>query len=499
MRSKSAIKNIFSSFLTQVITLICGFITPVLIIEEYGSNVNGLVSSITRFLAYISLLDAGFGPVLKSVLYKPIAKKNKEEIAGLLKSGEKFFHRIAYIFIVYIILLAIIYPVIVKDFEFIFTFSLIIILAVRTFFEYFFGITYKLFLQANQKSYVASYIQLIFLIINTLVVVLLIKLNFSIHIVKLVSVLIYVLRPIVQTIYVRKKYNLNLKDAKEIKIKQKWDGLVQHIASIIHTNTDIAILTILSNLIEVSVYSVYSMITSGLRLISQCFNEAMESVFGNMLANSEKDNLKQKFGLYEILYFTIIIVLYSCGFILITPFVKVYTLGINDANYSRYLFGYLIILAELCWAIRQPYNNLIKAAGHFKETKKGAFVEAICNITISLILVNKYGIVGVAIGTLISMLIRTVEFIFHINKNILDRKISMNVKKILLSLTELLLIIIISRYLPFLSYNSYLNWIINAFMVFTVACIVTLSFKILFYRKELKQILNLFKKVVKKK
>ena len=97
------------------------------------------------------------------------------------------------------------------------------------------------------------------------------------------------------------------------------------------------------------------------------------------------------------------------------------------------------------------------------------------------------------------MLIRTIEFIFHINRNILGRETLLNVKKILLSLTELLLIIIISRYLPFLSYNSYLNWIINAFMVFTVACIVTLSFKILFYRKELKQILNLFKKVVKKK
>ena len=80
MRSRSAIKNIFSSLLTQLVTLICGFITPVLIIEKYGSAVNGLMSSISQFLAYISLLDAGFGPVLKSVLYKPLAKKNKEEI-----------------------------------------------------------------------------------------------------------------------------------------------------------------------------------------------------------------------------------------------------------------------------------------------------------------------------------------------------------------------------------------------------------------------------------
>ena len=498
MRSKKAFKNIFSSFVTQLVTLICGFITPVLIIKQYGSEVNGLVSSITRFLAYISLLDAGFGPVLKSVLYKPLAKKNKEEIEGLLKSGQKFFHKIAFIFIVYIIVLMIVYPMIVTDFEFIFTASLILILAIRTFFEYFFGITYKLFLQANQKSYIVSNIQLIFLIINTLTIVILIKLNFSIHLVKLISVLIFVLKPIAQNIYVRKKYNFNLKEVKGIKIKQKWDGLAQHIASIIHTNTDIAILTLMSNLVEVSIYSVYSMITNGLRLISQCFNEAMESVFGNMLANKENNNLENKFGLYEILYFSIIVVLYGCSIVLITPFVKVYTLDINDANYLRSLFGYMLVLGELCWAIRQPYNNLIKAAGHFKETKKGAFIEAMCNIILSIILVKQYGIVGVAIGTLVAMLMRTVEFIYHTNKYILNRNIFVNIKKILLVILELSCIILIASYLPSLPYTGYINWIMNAFCVFLVACFVTIIFKIIFYKKELRLIVNVFKKVMKK-
>ena len=77
MRSKKAILNIISSLLLQVTTLICGFIVPKIIIEKFGSNVNGLVSSITQFLAYITLLEAGIGPVIKSALYGPIAKKDK--------------------------------------------------------------------------------------------------------------------------------------------------------------------------------------------------------------------------------------------------------------------------------------------------------------------------------------------------------------------------------------------------------------------------------------
>ena len=51
MRSKKAILNIISSLLLQVTTLICGFIVPKIIIEKFGSNVNGLASSITQLLA----------------------------------------------------------------------------------------------------------------------------------------------------------------------------------------------------------------------------------------------------------------------------------------------------------------------------------------------------------------------------------------------------------------------------------------------------------------
>ena len=66
MRSKKAILNIITSLLLQVVVLICGFIVPKLIITKFGSNVNGLISSITQFLAYITLLEAGFGPVVNA-------------------------------------------------------------------------------------------------------------------------------------------------------------------------------------------------------------------------------------------------------------------------------------------------------------------------------------------------------------------------------------------------------------------------------------------------
>ena len=114
MRSKKAIYNISTNLILQIVIVIYGFIVPKIIISSFGSNVNGLISSITQFLAYITLLESGFGPVVKSVLYKPIAKKDNKTIANILKSTEKFFRSIAIIFLVYIIILCICYTFILS-------------------------------------------------------------------------------------------------------------------------------------------------------------------------------------------------------------------------------------------------------------------------------------------------------------------------------------------------------------------------------------------------
>ena len=115
MRSKKAIYNVVSSLALQFVIILYGFIVPKIIITNFGSDVNGLVSSITQFLAYITLLESGFGPVVKSVLYKPIAEKNKLEIENILKTAENFFRKIAFIFILYIILLCIVYPIMINQ------------------------------------------------------------------------------------------------------------------------------------------------------------------------------------------------------------------------------------------------------------------------------------------------------------------------------------------------------------------------------------------------
>lgn len=501
MRSKRAIYNVFSNLLLQVVAIMYGFIVPKIVIDYFGSDVNGLISSVTQFLAYISLLESGFGPVVKSILYKPLAKKDNKIIANILKTSEKFFRRIALFFILYIVVLCFVFPLIAKtDFDALFTVSLVIIIAISTFAEYYFGMTYRLFLQAEQKTYVVSIIQIVTYILSAIAVVILALMGSNILVIKLVSGLIFIMRPLAQNFYVRKKYKINLRDAEDdYPIKQKWDGLAQHIAAVIHNNTDVVVLTIFTTLAEVSIYSVYYLVVAGIKKIVQSFNNGLDASFGDMIAKKESENLKRKFSTYELLYMIVVTAIFATAILMITPFVAVYTKGVTDADYYRPVFGYLLVISEYIWAIRLPYNSITLAAGHFRETRRGAWVEAIVNIIISIILVHKFGLIGVAIGTITAMLIRTVEFVYHANKYILKRSIWESVKKILLTIVATIVIVLMMNCIGIDASAGFGAWIVCALVTFLIASVITLLLFFLFYKKDFKAILRRMKRMIRKK
>ena len=500
MRSKNAIKNIIFSLLQQAVTIICGFITPVLIIRTFGSEANGLLVSITQFLGYITLLESGFGPVVKSILYKYIAKRDKHTVQAILKSTESFFRKIAAIFIIYVIGLCFVYPKLINSqFHPLFTTSLLVIMAFSTLAEYFFGITYSLYLQAKQKAYITAILQTVTTAMVTISVVLLIGLGCNLQTVKLVSSLFFVVKPLILTYYVKRKYSINLKNTKKgYRIQQKWDGLAQHIAAVIHGNTDVVVLSIFSKLTEISVYAVYALITTGIKRIIQSFNAGIDASFGDLIAKKEQERLNRRFSTYELFYHTISTIIFSCAIVLITPFISVYTKEVNDVDYIRPLFGILITISEFIWAIRLPYSSIVLAAGHFKQTKKGAWIEALTNIIISSVLVFNLGIVGVAIGTIIAMFIRTIEFIYHNSRYILKRSIMQSFSWLPIIALETILVTLIAGLIIPKEYTAYSTWIISAIITLAISMIIILPINILSHRKDTKDLMRIGKRIRRK-
>lgn len=72
MNRKKFIRNIGTGFVGQLIIIILGLIVPRIMITSYGSDKNGLLSTISQIFAYMALLEAGIGQAARNALYKPI-------------------------------------------------------------------------------------------------------------------------------------------------------------------------------------------------------------------------------------------------------------------------------------------------------------------------------------------------------------------------------------------------------------------------------------------
>ena len=95
MKKRITISNTFFSLILQIVTIISGFIIPRLLLKTFGSEVNGLVSSLNQFLNYITLIEGGITAVILANLYKPLAEKNMEKINGIVAVTNQFFKKIA--------------------------------------------------------------------------------------------------------------------------------------------------------------------------------------------------------------------------------------------------------------------------------------------------------------------------------------------------------------------------------------------------------------------
>lgn len=431
-RNKKLKLNTITSLALEVITIISGMILPRYILKQYGSETNGLVNSITQFLSVISFLELGIGAVVQSSLYKPLTEKDNDSISKIVVSAQKFFNRLALILACYIALLILIYPVINNsNFDFWYIALLIIAIGINLLGQYYFGIVNNLVLYADQFGFIHYSIQTLSIIANTVICVILIKNNFSIQVVKFASTLIYLIRPIILKIYVDKHYNINrkIKYTKE-PIKQKWNGIAQHIAAVILNQTDAIVLTIFSTLSNVSIYSVYFIVINGVKTLIMSLTNGIQAIYGEYFAKNDRKNLNSFFEISEWLIHNGTVFLYGCTGLLIVPFVEVYTNGVTDVNYIQPLFAVLITLAHACHCLRLPYNMMILAAGHYRQTQHNYIIAAILNIVISIITVNMFGLVGVAIGTLVAMLYQTIWMAYYNSNNLLERPISVFFKQL---------------------------------------------------------------------
>ena len=187
-------------------------------------------------------------------------------------------------------------------------------------------------------------------------------------------------------------------------------------------------------------------------------------------------------------------VIFTIAATTIVPFVAVYTNGINDIDYVLPVFGVLLTIAYAIRCLRIPYFVIVKAAGHFKQTQNGAFISAGLNVFLSIVLVFEFGLVGVAIGTLASMIYHTFYFVWYLRKNIINRSPLYFIKHIVVDVGIGAATALLTQNIT-MTELTYLSWIVYAI---EIAGVTVVTAAIIGGLANYKSILVIIKKLRKK-
>ena len=120
----------------------------------------------------------------------------------------------------------------------------------------------------------------------------------------------------------------------------------------------------------------------------------------------------------------------------------------------------------------------------FKETQNISFCEAVINIVLSICLVFKYGLYGVAIGTVISAFYRFLATIHFLKSHIINRPVFFTIKKIIIYFGVFSINYFIGTSILPKSMNM-CEWVVYGFVILIICIITHLIIDVLLYKDKL--------------
>ncbi|MGG2092736.1 polysaccharide biosynthesis C-terminal domain-containing protein [Bacillus sp. S13(2024)] len=501
MRTKKAFYNFCVAIMLQLITIILGFLIIPIRIQTYGSEMNGLLASIGQFLVYFKLVEAGISIASMQALYKPLANNDTSQVNAILSATKQFYNRAGIIFTIIVVIFSILFPIVTKGEISGFTVTaLVIVMAGSGILEFLIFNKYGVLLAADQKDYIVNFIQVIISVLNATISIVLMYLNKSILLVTIWSTSASVLKVMIIVLYFKKYYpeiKFNTIPNYEA-ISKRWDAFIHQLASLVVFNSPIIIITFFCSLKVVSIYSVYNVIFAAIGSIIGVFSSGLLAGFGQAMTINNQESVRKSYSSFECLYYMVLTWAYTCCLILILPFVRIYTKGIHDANYIDPVLAILFVWVGMSNQIRIPQNMLVSAAGHFKETRKRAIIEACINIIASLVFVQYFGVYGVLMGSICSFTYRTIDFVIYGNRHILNQSPLKSFQRIIINIVLGVTSLFFFYRFSHVNSSGWIDWGLQAIIISIVIMLVIVSGNMIFERVVMIDIVKRIKVIMKR-
>lgn len=504
MRSKNVLTGSVATAILSLANIISGLLIPRLIILHYGSAVNGLTSSITQFISYFSLLEAGLAGSAIYAMYKPLAEKDHEQLNGILSASKKYYDKISLWYFLGVCAFSLIYAAFVDTaLDYLTVVLLVLALGSGGVLEFATMSRYRVLLTSAQKTDVVSFAAILGVVLKVGLTYVLVWLKAPIVLVKLIPGLSVLLRSAILAYYVKKKFSWVRYDAPpdHSALKQRFDVLLMQVLGSVQQAFPTVAMTVFGiPMAQISVYTVYATVTSGLKSLLQVFlNGSIYASFGEVITRKDYTTLRKATGEFETGSYWLMSVIFGCLAVLYMPFVEVYTRGMTDVEYLRPEFALLMGLNAYLYVIKNPLASMIQAAGHYRKTRWRTVAQAAIAVVVGVALVIPLGIPGILIGMICSNLYRTVDLLHYVPKYITDTSPWMSVFRMAGSALSVAAVYFSFTALFTVEAAGYFQWFLWAMLAGVWSVVICTAVTLLVSRRELLGLVSRVKHLLKRR
>ena len=415
--------NLLSGILYQVVIISFGFLLPRLYLVNFGSEVNGVLSTIKQIFTYLCLLEAGVGLAATQALYKPVAAEDRASVNSILSAAKRYYQKTGIFYAAAVLLIAFAYAFFANtELPPKTIFLLVLLNGIPYIFSYLVQAKYRLLLEVDGRKYILTNSETLVQILSSIGKILVLLLTDSLILIYLVYCIIAVAQLAFVYFYAKHRYNWLDFSVKPdyTSIAQKNSVLIHQISAMVFNNTDVLLLSFLCDFKIVSVYTIYNMFFSQMQSFITSIVSGFTFALGQLFHTDKKEFIRC-YNAYETFYLMATFIIYTLMCVFLLPLIQIYTGGINDADYTNPLLVILFALMQLLANGKLPSNQMIEFSGEFKNTRWHAVAEMVINLVVSIAAILQWGICGAIAGTVAALFFRSVVTIYYSNKKVLRR------------------------------------------------------------------------------
>lgn len=422
-RKKGIAKNVTYIAVSELLLAILKFVSRRVFALLLGKEYLGINGLFTDILSLLSLAELGIGTSVTYSLYRPVAEENRELIKSLMRLYRRFYQIVGLLVFLAGLSLAPFLNFFVKEMpKNVPDITLIYILnVVNASLSYCFAYKSAL-LFVHQKKYIETGIRAAVAIAASVVqmAVLFLARNY-VH-----YLLIAIGATLVQNIAIFKETDKRYPYLREKEAEPLPGEMVQEIlrngkAMFLHRigavavfSTDNLLISKFAGVATTGLYSNYTMIRGFLNVMIAALFDGITPAMGNLSVTETIEKRRRAFQILSFFSAWLFGWMSICLFWLYDPFIRIW-LGAGYLLPRQAVF--LIVVNFYVSTMRNPVVHMKSVLGLFWDDRCKSILEALLNLAASLFLVQRWGLLGILAGTLIS----TVGVPFWVEPTVLYR------------------------------------------------------------------------------